>query len=272
MTRSERVDAVAAFAMQPFVERNPGVLERIAMTLELYCSWIRTDEELEHFREDFQRGVDSALFHFSNREEFHRSARRRRVLHRMMREEDAASSGLDGLGDRNRSLSPEGYDVWDTLLYTVTPDPQPPSAGSSFTSASASVVAASQSAVPESSATSFTDPNPDTAGELTWQELGCESENDDAEEEGMPALAPAAPDAPVDVTRATNARSQARARRALTSDRHERVNDAFRQLVHYLRTPEEPISPPQGLLDGMDAASRRDFANLLQQQARSNAP
>ncbi|PHH69934.1 hypothetical protein CDD80_6350 [Ophiocordyceps camponoti-rufipedis] len=39
--------------------------------------------------------------------------------------------GLDGLGDRDRSLSPE---VWDTLLSTLTPDPQPPSAGSSFSS------------------------------------------------------------------------------------------------------------------------------------------
>ncbi|RDA94291.1 hypothetical protein CP533_0552 [Ophiocordyceps camponoti-saundersi (nom. inval.)] len=36
---------------------------------------------------------------------------------------------VDGLGDRDRSLSPE---VWDTLLTTLTPDPQPPSAGSSF--------------------------------------------------------------------------------------------------------------------------------------------
>ncbi|KAF4582251.1 hypothetical protein GQ602_006875 [Ophiocordyceps camponoti-floridani] len=40
--------------------------------------------------------------------------------------------GVDGLGDRDRSLSPE---VWDTLLSTLTPDPQPPSAGSSFSSA-----------------------------------------------------------------------------------------------------------------------------------------
>ncbi|RCI12480.1 hypothetical protein L249_1167, partial [Ophiocordyceps polyrhachis-furcata BCC 54312] len=38
---------------------------------------------------------------------------------------------VDGLGDRDRSLSPE---VWDTLLTTLTPDPQPPSAGSSFSS------------------------------------------------------------------------------------------------------------------------------------------
>ncbi|EFY89005.1 hypothetical protein MAC_04936 [Metarhizium acridum CQMa 102] len=50
--------------------------------------------------------------------------------------------GMDGLGDRERSLSPEG---WDTLLSTLTPDPQPPSAGSSFAS-----VAASQTAGPSS--------------------------------------------------------------------------------------------------------------------------
>ncbi|GJN78432.1 hypothetical protein PLIIFM63780_001926 [Purpureocillium lilacinum] len=53
--------------------------------------------------------------------------------------------GLDGLGDRERSLSPE---VWDTLLTTLTPDPQPPSAGSSFASVAASQ---SQSAGPSSS-------------------------------------------------------------------------------------------------------------------------
>ena len=41
---------------------------------------------------------------------------------------------MNGLGDRQRSLSPEG---WDTLLTTLTPDPQPPSASSSFVSNSA---------------------------------------------------------------------------------------------------------------------------------------
>jgi hypothetical protein len=48
---------------------------------------------------------------------------------------------FDGLGDRNRSLSPEGDHVWDTLLTTLTPDPQPPSVGSSFASATASAAA-----------------------------------------------------------------------------------------------------------------------------------
>ncbi|KAL6702338.1 hypothetical protein J3F84DRAFT_357464 [Trichoderma pleuroticola] len=42
------------------------------------------------------------------------------------------SHATNGLGDRDRSLSPE---VWDTLLTTLTPDPQPPSASSSFASA-----------------------------------------------------------------------------------------------------------------------------------------
>lgn len=37
----------------------------------------------------------------------------------------------DGLGDRERSISAE---PWETLLSTLTPDPQPPSAGSSFAS------------------------------------------------------------------------------------------------------------------------------------------
>ncbi|KAJ2980319.1 hypothetical protein NUW58_g6976 [Xylaria curta] len=41
---------------------------------------------------------------------------------------------LHGLGDRDRSLSPESDGVWDTLQSTLTPDPQPPSVGSSFAS------------------------------------------------------------------------------------------------------------------------------------------
>lgn len=68
---------------------------------------------------------------------------------------------LDGLGDRDRSLSPEGGGTtWDTLLTSITPDPQPPSAGSSFASASASASAAaassSSSSGPASASTSMT--------------------------------------------------------------------------------------------------------------------
>ena len=35
--------------------------------------------------------------------------------------DDGQSTSIDGLGDRNRSLSPEGDNAWDTLLSTVTP-------------------------------------------------------------------------------------------------------------------------------------------------------
>jgi len=48
---------------------------------------------------------------------------------------------VDGLGDRDRSVSPDGDDPWATLLTTIAPDPQPPSLGSSFASASASASA-----------------------------------------------------------------------------------------------------------------------------------
>ncbi|KAL9063462.1 MAG: hypothetical protein Q9157_008228, partial [Trypethelium eluteriae] len=45
---------------------------------------------------------------------------------------------IGGLGDRERSLSPPEDDYWETMLSTITPDPIPPSAESSFTSAAAS--------------------------------------------------------------------------------------------------------------------------------------
>jgi hypothetical protein len=60
---------------------------------------------------------------------------------------------LDGLGDRDRSLSPDGDGAWETMLTTLTPDPQLPSVGSSFASVSA---ATSASSSVESSGTSLT--------------------------------------------------------------------------------------------------------------------
>ncbi|KAG6037296.1 hypothetical protein E4U41_005238 [Claviceps citrina] len=77
-----------------------------------------------------------------------------------------ATRVVDGLGDRDRSLSPE---VWDTLLSTLTPDPQPPSAGSSFASMSAS-----QTAGPSSSTASTA---PDVVDEVQAEAVcdsGCE--------------------------------------------------------------------------------------------------
>ncbi|KAI9773818.1 MAG: hypothetical protein M1840_006043 [Geoglossum simile] len=57
---------------------------------------------------------------------------------------------VDGLGDRERSLSPD--DPWETLLTTMTPDTHLPSTDSSFTSASAS---ASFTSNPASTSTSL---------------------------------------------------------------------------------------------------------------------
>lgn len=88
-------------------------------------------------------------------EAIHRSADRsdgdgnpplRRVGHRSITEsihqENARVSRrarvyVDGLGDRERSFSPED-DSWETLLTTIAPDEHLPSASSSFTSATAS--------------------------------------------------------------------------------------------------------------------------------------
>ncbi|KAI0394295.1 hypothetical protein F5Y17DRAFT_428440 [Xylariaceae sp. FL0594] len=79
----------------------------------------------------------------------------------------------DGLGDRDRSLSPEGDGVWDTLQSTLTPDPQPPSIGSSFASTTASV---NNSSTGTSSAnTSMTTPSNDV-------EPPCDPVNDESED------------------------------------------------------------------------------------------
>lgn len=84
------------------------------------------------------------------------------------------SLGLDGLGDRDRSLSPE---VWDTLLSTLTPDPQQPSAGSSFASVEASQTAEPSSGAPPSL--------PDIMGQSAEAQCdsGCEHSDVNMEEE-----------------------------------------------------------------------------------------
>lgn len=65
----------------------------------------------------------------------------RRVGHRSVSDNNgnpaSSQQGIDGLGDRQRSASPDDDDlgnVWETLLTTITPDPNLPSAESSFTS------------------------------------------------------------------------------------------------------------------------------------------
>lgn len=69
-----------------------------------------------------------------------RESRTRSSRPRSHREEvDQQRSAIDGLGDRQRSASPddERDDAWETLLTTITPDVNLPSTDSSFTSAAA---------------------------------------------------------------------------------------------------------------------------------------
>jgi len=88
-----------------------------------------------------------------------------------------SAARVDGLGDRDRSISPENDNAWDTLLTTVTPDPQPPSAGSSFTSMMSAVTRIGfNDSMNRSSATSLT--GPDTGGEESALEQPCESDDE----------------------------------------------------------------------------------------------
>lgn len=110
----------------------------------------------------------------------------------------ARRADLDGLGDRNRSLSPEGDNVWDTLLTTLAPDPQPPSVGSSFASASASAAATQSTAAASSSRTSFT--TADAAAEEEEEsafdppcESGCDNSDTEGDEDDMFQLQPYIP-------------------------------------------------------------------------------
>jgi hypothetical protein len=66
---------------------------------------------------------------------------------------DRRAARFDGLGDRDRSLSPDGDGAWETILTTLAPDPQLPSAGSSFVSTSAGAPTSSNAG---SSGTSLT--------------------------------------------------------------------------------------------------------------------
>lgn len=99
---------------------------------------------------------------------------------------------VDGLGDRNRSLSPESSTVWDTIFTTLTPDPRAPSADSSFASATASA-SASQSRsqnTATTSRTSFADPS---AADDHPCEIGDLSESDAEMDQEPPAARPEHP-------------------------------------------------------------------------------
>lgn len=107
-------------------------------------------------------------------EEYQRRRNPRLGLIRAARRQSRLAVYNDGLGDRDRSLSPEGDGVWDTLQSTLTPDPQPPSAGSSFASTTASVAASQTTA--SSSSTSIT--NLEESAELPCDPVADESDTD----------------------------------------------------------------------------------------------
>ena len=138
-------------------------------------------------------------------------------------------SRLDGLGDRNRSLSPA---EWDTLLVGITPDPQPPSAGSSFASSSASAAAVSSSPSPNPTA-STTMTSPERSGESDAAR-DCDnsepSSNEEDDYSSMPELEDVSepvvarePDAAPPASEA-RARWRQRQQRLLIAARVERIN------------------------------------------------
>ncbi|EAW10131.1 uncharacterized protein ACLA_045960 [Aspergillus clavatus NRRL 1] len=85
----------------------------------------------------------------------------RRVGQRSINETNRAINRdftMDGLGDRQRSMSPDddnANDAWETLLTTITPDDNLPSADSSFASTSASGANTSANATTRTSTASF---------------------------------------------------------------------------------------------------------------------
>ncbi|OTB00842.1 hypothetical protein M426DRAFT_15068 [Hypoxylon sp. CI-4A] len=114
-------------------------------------------------RDDRQRTTDSYSYSFDRHPRArpsHSLLSRSRRHRTYRRHRESPSTGerrweMDGLGDRDRSLSPGG---WNTLLSTLTPDPQPPSFGSSFASTTTTSTVASQNPTASSSRTSVTSP------------------------------------------------------------------------------------------------------------------
>lgn len=113
--------------------------------------------------------------------------------------EGPQESHFDGLGDRDRSLSPEGDGVWDTLLSSITPDPQPPSVGTSFASTSAPASAATSQTASNSARSSNTSLTTPVAREhnvledFDWDSFlarngETDTEGDDEEESGENTL------------------------------------------------------------------------------------
>lgn len=158
-----------------------------------------------------------------------------------------SQGSLDGLGDRERSFSPED-DQWETMLTTIPPDERVPSPHSSFTSATASSSSLSSNPV-SSYGTLVTAPS--TATDIE----ACPAEFDDSEDD------------PIDLTDAQLSQAESQSRRIeslsqrfnqqQTRDEHqarrrrilEREHE-LQQLEANLRRLERQISEEQSTAAG----------------------
>lgn len=89
-------------------------------------------------------------------------------------------SNFDGLGDRDRSFSPDD-DQWEAILTTIPPDERVPSTHSSFTSATASSTSLSSNPTSDYG-TMITAPSTNTEAEV------CPAEYDDSEDDSIEAF------------------------------------------------------------------------------------
>ena len=106
-----------------------------------------------------------------------RMSRSNRAMPRPTRRHDHHQSNFDGLGDRERSFSPDD-DQWETMLTTIPPDERFPSAHSSFTSTTASSTSTSSN----STTSLITAPSTSAGAEI------CPAEYDESEDDSIDVL------------------------------------------------------------------------------------
>lgn len=114
--------------LNAMMSRNVGDLSRGYIAMENTCiSSIR--QRLERLRSEAIRVLEPRLPRPMNSRAIHRRSPERQAE----TFDGLPSNDLNGLGDRERSLSPEAVS-WETLVTTISPDDQVPSNQSSFSS------------------------------------------------------------------------------------------------------------------------------------------
>ncbi|QSZ33158.1 hypothetical protein DSL72_002744 [Monilinia vaccinii-corymbosi] len=145
----------------------------------------RVQDEVERAREQVERARERVERLREQRDEVER-AQEGRLAHFDGRGfvNQIEQSSVDGLGDRERSLSPGAEGSWNAIL--ITPDPQPPSASSSFASTAASRSQRDSANTPAGSSpgavasfrTRFYEPPTDSNGNITYRESGVPNNGD----------------------------------------------------------------------------------------------